>query len=59
MGGEPMLEACFGMEIVSRLRSQLGSWVQAESILAEERSLESIPELEEVPGLIVTNSNQN
>ena len=34
MGGEPMREAWFGIELVSRLGSQLGSWVQAESILA-------------------------
>ena len=41
----------------SRFGLQLGSWVQAESILAEERSLETIFKLKEVPQPIVDDSN--
>ena len=41
----------------SRFGSQLGFWVQAGSMFAEERSLESIFELEEVSESILKNSN--
>ena len=66
VGGAPILEAWPGLELVpllgqrcmteiecilkSRIGLPLGSWVPAESRVAEERSLKSILELEEVSG---------
>ena len=69
MGGEAMLEAWLGLKLVllpgqiciteleyilgARFGLQLDSLVQAESIFAGERSLETIGELREVPRSIV------
>ena len=63
MGCKTILESLPGLELVcilrSRFGSQLGSLVEAEPKFAEERSFESMLELEEVPLSVVKNGNQN
>ena len=58
-----MLDALLGLELVCILRlrfgSQLGSLIEAEHKFTENRSLESMLELEKVPLSIVKNGKQN